>query len=100
MYRRVNVTLPEETIRLIIVAAVTSQFEEPLYPTEVLVKAPEGGSGVAKHVYKGNLNQSRICTSIVERNNLTIRTFQRRFNPLALTFRRKLEGKQEAMDSG
>lgn len=26
-----------------IVAAVTSQFEEPLYPTEVLVRAREGG---------------------------------------------------------
>jgi mRNA interferase MazF len=26
-----------------IVAAVTSQFEQPLYPTEVLVRAPEGG---------------------------------------------------------
>lgn len=26
-----------------IVAAITSQFEEPLYPTEVLVKASEGG---------------------------------------------------------
>ena len=26
-----------------IVAAVTPQFEEPLYPTEVLVRAPEGG---------------------------------------------------------
>ncbi len=26
-----------------IVAAVSSQFEEPLYPTEVLVRAPEGG---------------------------------------------------------
>ena len=26
-----------------IVAAVTSQFEESLYPTEVLVRAPEGG---------------------------------------------------------
>ena len=26
-----------------IVAAITSQFEEPLYPTEVLVRAPEGG---------------------------------------------------------
>ncbi len=28
---------------IIIVAAITSQFEEPLYPTEVLIKAPEGG---------------------------------------------------------
>ena len=26
-----------------IVAAITSQFQEPLYPTEVLLKAPEGG---------------------------------------------------------
>ncbi|OGL04971.1 MAG: PemK family transcriptional regulator, partial [Candidatus Rokubacteria bacterium RIFCSPLOWO2_02_FULL_71_18] len=26
-----------------IVAALTSQFEEPLYPTEVLVRAREGG---------------------------------------------------------
>ena len=26
-----------------IVAAITSQFEEPLYPTEVLVRPPEGG---------------------------------------------------------
>ena len=26
-----------------IVAAITSQFTEPLYPTEVLIKAPKGG---------------------------------------------------------
>jgi mRNA interferase MazF len=26
-----------------IVAAITSQFTEPLYPTEVLITAPEGG---------------------------------------------------------
>jgi len=26
-----------------IVAAITSRFEEPLYPSEVLVRAPEGG---------------------------------------------------------
>lgn len=26
-----------------IVAAITSQFEEPLYPTEVLIPAREGG---------------------------------------------------------
>jgi mRNA interferase MazF len=29
-----------------IVAAVTSQFEDSLYPTEVLIKAPEGGLSV------------------------------------------------------
>ena len=26
-----------------IVAAITSQFEEPIYPTEVLIKTPEAG---------------------------------------------------------
>jgi mRNA interferase MazF len=26
-----------------IVAAITSQFREPLYPTEVLIQSPEGG---------------------------------------------------------
>jgi len=39
-----------------IVAAITSQFEEPLYPAEVLVKAPEGGLGVDSVVL---LNQVR-----------------------------------------
>ena len=29
-----------------IVAAITSQFDEPLYPTEVLIKAKEGGLAV------------------------------------------------------
>ncbi|MBF2016766.1 MAG: type II toxin-antitoxin system PemK/MazF family toxin [Rivularia sp. T60_A2020_040] len=29
-----------------IVAAITSQFNEPLYPTEVLIKAPEGGLNI------------------------------------------------------
>ncbi len=29
-----------------IVAAITSQFDEDLYPTEVLIKAPEGGVSV------------------------------------------------------
>jgi mRNA interferase MazF len=39
-----------------IVAAVSSQFEEPLYPTEVLVTAPEGGLTVDSVVL---LNQIR-----------------------------------------
>ncbi len=38
------------------VAAITSRFEEPLYPTEVLVKAPEGGLEVDSVVL---LNQVR-----------------------------------------
>jgi mRNA interferase MazF len=39
-----------------IVAAITSQFEEPLYPTEVLITPPEGGLTTASVVL---LNQIR-----------------------------------------
>jgi mRNA interferase MazF len=39
-----------------IVAAVTSQFDEPLYPTEVLIRSPEGGLTVNSVVL---LNQVR-----------------------------------------
>ena len=39
-----------------IVAAITSQFEDRLYPTEILVKAPEGGLTVDSVVL---LNQIR-----------------------------------------
>ena len=28
---------------IVIVAGITSKFSQPLYPTEVLIKAPEGG---------------------------------------------------------
>ena len=39
-----------------IVAAITSQFSEPLYPTEVLIQPPEGGLTIASVVL---LNQLR-----------------------------------------
>ncbi len=39
----------------------------------------------------GNVNPFTICTSHVERNNLTIRTFMRRFTRLSLGFSKKLE---------
>ena len=39
-----------------IVAAITSQFDETLYPTEVLIRAPEGGLTVDSVVL---LNQIR-----------------------------------------
>ena len=41
--------------------------------------------------------RSMVGTSIVERNNLTIRTFQRRFTRLALGFSRKLENLRAAV---
>jgi mRNA interferase MazF len=39
-----------------VVAAITSQFEEPVYPTEVVVSMPEGGLSVDSVVL---LNQIR-----------------------------------------
>lgn len=41
---------------VIIVAAITSQFEEPLYPTEVRVEADEGGLKIESVIL---LNQIR-----------------------------------------
>lgn len=44
-----------------IVAAITSQFNDSLYPTEILIKAPEGGISVDSVVL---LNQIRSIDKI------------------------------------
>jgi len=58
--------------------------------------APPRVKGVVKSIRQGEPNEDRICTSIVERSNLTIRTMQRRFTRLALGFSRKIENLRAA----
>jgi hypothetical protein len=47
--------------------------------------------GADRRIIRGNINPFSICTSHVERNNLTIRTFMRRFTRLSLGFSKKLK---------
>ena len=52
---------------------------------------------MVKRVYKGRPDEAKICTSIVERNNLTIRTMQRRFTRLTNAFSKKLDNLRAAL---
>ena len=54
-------------------------------------------SEVVSTIIQGNPNPKKVCTSIVERSNLTIRTLQRRFTRLALGFSKKLENLKAAV---
>jgi hypothetical protein len=47
--------------------------------------------GTQRHVVNGNISKEEICTSHVERHNLSMRTFLKRFTRLALGFSKKLE---------
>jgi IS1 family transposase len=53
--------------------------------------------GTAREVITGDIDPYSICTSYVERQNLTMRTFLRRLTRLSLGFSKKLENLRAAM---
>lgn len=59
--------------------------------------APPKVARIFKHVFIGNPDLEMMSTSHVERANLTLRTFQRRFTRLSIGFSRKLENLKAAV---
>jgi hypothetical protein len=53
--------------------------------------SPSRCTGVRIHVRRGNPDPERISTSYMERTNLTIRLFNRRFTRLTLGYSKKFE---------
>jgi IS1 family transposase len=58
--------------------------------------APPKVTGTEKHIQLGEPDLAKVCTSIVERSNLTVRTMQRRFTRLTCAFSRKMENLRAA----
>lgn len=54
--------------------------------------------GIRKMIRRGNPEPGRICTSFIERANLTNRIFNRRFTRLTLGFSKKIEYLRHSVD--
>jgi len=79
-------------------AVMVKQFATP--PGQVEAKrrySPAPFKGVKIKVKAGNPRRDRICTSYVERANLTVRHFNKRFVRLGLGWSRKLENHKAAI---
>ena len=59
--------------------------------------APPKVSGCVRSIKMGNPDKNKICTSYVERHNLNMRIFLRRFTRLSLGFSKKLENLEAAV---
>ncbi len=76
-------------------ASITKEYESaPVGPGRY---APPRVAGTIKRVYQGKPDNRYICTSYVERHNLTIRTFMRRFTRLSLGFSKKMANLRAAV---
>jgi IS1 family transposase len=76
-------------------AMITKEYETvPVGPGRY---APPRVSRTKRYVCQGKPDKRYICTSYVERHNLTIRTFTRRFTRLSLGFSKKIENLKAAV---
>jgi IS1 family transposase len=67
------------------------------YRNATMVYTPSEMVGAERRPIFGDVDPYSICTSHVERHNLTIRTFLKRFNRLTICFSKKLENHAAAV---